>query len=257
MVKPRISVVTPCLNQVRFVERTICSVLDQGYAELEYIVVDRGSTDGSIELIGLYENEFRYWFSGGHQNHADAINRGVSRASGDIVCVLGGDKLMLPGALDTVATLMGGENGHPWLAGRCLRISEQDKITGCDDAMMPASLASFFLQESGRLPSTATFYARECFDRWGPFAADLPMACVFEFNCRLMAGGHRPRVIGTALAARRTRSGTTAKHQGQARQIEQWQAAIRYARLLPVAQRVKLWSNLQRAAREAGLPLVA
>ena len=82
---PRISVVTPCLNQGAFLEETIRSVLDQNYPNLEYVVVDGGSTDGSIEIIKKYADRLSWWTSEPDGGHFDAINKGFARTSGEIM----------------------------------------------------------------------------------------------------------------------------------------------------------------------------
>ena len=88
---PRITVITPSLNQAEFLERAICSVLDQGYENLEYIVMDGGSCDNSAEIIRLYEEDLTFWQSAPDEGPADAINQAIRRATGDIIAVLNAD----------------------------------------------------------------------------------------------------------------------------------------------------------------------
>src|SRR5215471_5184742 len=85
---PRISVVTPSYNQGQFLERTIRSVLMQGYPNLEYIVVDGGSSDGSVETIRKYERHLAYWRSEPDRGQSHAINEGFKKSTGEIMCWL-------------------------------------------------------------------------------------------------------------------------------------------------------------------------
>jgi len=101
---PKISIVTPSYNQGQFIEETIRSVLLQGYPNLEYIIIDGGSTDNSVEIIKKYSPWLTYWVSEPDRGQSQAINKGLAHCTGEVFNWINSDDLLCPGALRAVAT---------------------------------------------------------------------------------------------------------------------------------------------------------
>ena len=120
---PTFSVITPSFNQAAFLEQTIRSVLLQNYPKLEFIIMDGGSTDGSVDIIRRYEPWLAYWVSESDKGQSHAINRGLARATGDVLCWLNSDDYFLPNVLTTVGKMLADDSGNFALTGHCLRIN--------------------------------------------------------------------------------------------------------------------------------------
>jgi glycosyltransferase involved in cell wall biosynthesis len=165
---PRISVVTPSYNQGQYLEETVKSVVAQDYPELEYIIIDGGSLDGTLDVIKKYEQHLAYWTSEADGGQSDAINKGLRRATGEIVTWLGSDDLFLPDALHSVARHFG-ECDAALIHGRTVLFGEgfKEQVKGAEDddlefrylAGMPfPQPSSFFLRsvllEQGYLDET-------------------------------------------------------------------------------------------------------
>jgi glycosyltransferase involved in cell wall biosynthesis len=149
---PTIAVVTPSYQQSKFIERTIRSVVGQRYPALEYVVQDGGSTDGTVEILRRFDAAITTWTSEKDGGQADAINRGFSQTSGEIMAWLNSDDMMLPGALAYVARYFAEHPEVDVVYGDRVLVDENDGKIGAwilpshDDAVL--ALEDFVPQET-------------------------------------------------------------------------------------------------------------
>jgi glycosyltransferase involved in cell wall biosynthesis len=124
---PRVSVITPSYNQDKFIEETIRSVLLQRYPNLEYIIIDGGSTDESLNIIKQYEPWLAYWASEPDRGQSHAINKGLRRASGDIIAYLNSDDLYLPGAVRQAVQFLSQDEESDIVYGDCRVVDKESQ----------------------------------------------------------------------------------------------------------------------------------
>ena len=182
---PKVSIVTPSFNQAPFLEQTLRSVLEQDYPNLEYIVIDGGSTDGSREIIQRYAERLAYWQSQPDQGQTDAINQGFARASGEIFAWLNSDDLLLPGAVSAAVKAL---QEHPEAAmvyGDALLINAEGKTIG----KFPAAQTDYRKLRRGyvHVPQQASFFRAELWRQVGPLDVSFYFAMDYDLWVRLAA----------------------------------------------------------------------
>lgn len=199
---PRLSIVTPSFQQAAFIERTIRSVLDQGYGDLEYMIVDGGSTDGSTDVIQRYADRLAWWVSEPDDGQVDALNKGLRRATGDVIAYINSDDYYLPGAFATAIDLLERTDAL-WVAGHARFVDADGAVTEVWEAAHPlARNRASWINGLWGVPQAATFWRRECFDRYGLFREDLDYVFDTEYGLRLAFDGHLPALIDRELAVR-------------------------------------------------------
>ena len=197
---PTISIITPSLNQSRYLERTIRSVIDQGYPELEYIVVDGGSTDGSVEILEQYDSAITAWSSEPDDGQAHAINKGLELACGEIVAYINSDDYYLPGSLKAAAEAM--RTGINWCAGVCRYEHADGSIETIFRPKAPTMPRRTMIRETWYVPQASSFWRRDVFATVGPLRIDLDYVFDLEFGLRCALEGITPSCIEQELAVR-------------------------------------------------------
>lgn len=182
---PRITVVTPSYNQAEFLERTIRSVLLQGYPRLEYIVIDGGSDDGSRDIVERYARHLAYWVSEPDRGYVHAINKGFQRATGEILCWLNSDDFYLPGTLRAVAEHLKASAGTAAIAGHVLKVYADgrppQKLVGRYAGM--GRLLKFWLGYQMHQPSI--FWRREVYEEVGLLDVEKDLIADFDYWVRI------------------------------------------------------------------------
>jgi len=162
---PKISIVTPSYNQAQFLEKTILSILNQNYPNLEYIIIDGVSTDGSVEIIKKYEKYLTFWVSEEDNGQADAINKGFKIATGDFIAWQNSDDVYLPGSFFKVAEKFKKHPNPDIVFGNVYLINENDEILK-DMRFVPFNL-DHLIYYDWNLSSQGIFWKRELFNRVG------------------------------------------------------------------------------------------
>lgn len=181
---PKISVITPSFNQGRFLEATILSVINQDYPNLEYILIDGGSTDNSLDIIKKYENKITYWISEKDSGQSHAVNKGLRVASGDILCWINSDDCLKPGTLNFVSQQFTSCAEPSWLVGSCEITDDAGKPTSCR-IVHDVSISNFIRWHINWFPQQSTFWTRGMLDLVGFLDESLHYVMDYEFWWRM------------------------------------------------------------------------
>lgn len=201
MTLPRLTVITPSLNQARYLERTLRSVLDQDHPDLEYIVMDGGSTDGSVEILRRYDDRLDYWVSQPDGGQSWAINRAIERSTGDVIAYINSDDYYLPGAFDTSLPRFE-DPAVRWVCGACEYRDEDGDLGKLWLPRRPTPPRTRWITAPWYVPQASSFWRRDVFEEFGLLRDDLSFVFDTEFCVRLALGGLFPLTIDLPLAVR-------------------------------------------------------
>jgi len=229
---PRVSIVTPSYNQGPFIEETIRSVLLQGYPDLEYVIVDGGSTDGSVEVIKRYERWLAYWVSEPDRGQAHALNKGLRRISGKVFTWLNSDDLLLPNVLSGIRRHY---LQHPDVL---LAAPIQDFVDGSNEEWLVAPVDVVFrpLVEfwTGKAvwPIPGMFYPTDVFEKVGLFDEALRYLFDYDFLCRVTRV-LQPSYLDEPVVRFRLQKSSKSLKEGHLFLLEMAQVSKRYWHLIP------------------------
>jgi len=194
---PLVSIVTPSFNQARFLEQTILSVLSQDYPNLEYIIVDGGSTDGSVDIIRKVADRLAWWVSEPDQGQTDALNKGFAHARGEIFAWLNSDDTYLPGAITQAVEAL---HAHPEAAMVYGDANLVDEV-GMFISRFPARQTSLknMLRGSVHIPQQSTFFRARLWRQVGPLDPSFHFAMDYDLWVRLAR--HAPLIYIPSLWA--------------------------------------------------------
>ena len=219
---PKISIVTPSFNQAEFLEATIQSILSQNYPNLEYIIIDGGSTDNSVSIIKKYEQHLHFWCSEPDEGHYYAVNKGFSKSTGEIMAWLNSDDMYCPWALKTVGSIFSEfpqvewlttlDHGHWDWYGLCSDFtkypgySREAFLDGCYLRRGNTLDRNKFIGSIGSIQQESTFWRRSLWNKVGGYvstkfdlASDFDLWSRFYMHTELYGtnsplGGFRRRI---------------------------------------------------------------
>jgi glycosyltransferase involved in cell wall biosynthesis len=163
--KPKISIVTACLNSIDYIEETIKSILNQNYPNLEYIIIDGGSTDGTIEVVERYKSQLKYFISEKDTGHANALNKGFKVSTGEIMGFLNADDIYMPWTFRTISEIFLNFKDVNWITGIQSYINDKSENVGA--GVVLKNIQDFLNNKPQWIQQESTFWKKSLWEKAG------------------------------------------------------------------------------------------
>ena len=250
---PLVSIITPSYNQGRYLEATIRSVLEQDYPVIEYIIIDGGSTDESLEIIQRYAGRLAYWESMPDRGQAHAVNKGLQRARGEILGWINSDDVLAPGAVSLAVQTLRSQPGIDVVYGRLARIDAAGRPV--PTPVLPKDRVEFgpdYVIGECIVNQPGAFWRREIMQQVGWLEERLTYSLDYEYWIRMALAGARFRRLEPVVAFFRLSEGSKTVGQTAAMAVEQFQTLAEVLGQLDLAQRLCLTEDqIHQQARRA------
>jgi glycosyltransferase involved in cell wall biosynthesis len=251
--QPVVSIVTPSYNQAEFLETAMLSVLNQDYPNIEYIVIDGGSSDGSPDIIQRYANRLAYWVSEPDHGQADALLKGFARATGEILAYLNSDDVYLPGAVTAAVSVLERDPDLALVHGDCIYIDSKGRRVGRRDGL-DGDFLGFFLQQRNPIQQPSAFWRKSAVEVAGPINRRLHLVMDYDLWCRIGLRGLDIKHIAEPLSKFRIHDESKSKRnrlqfaQEHRRLFEEYLEDPELGPLLkPFAHRIRAMAHLRLA----------
>ncbi|MBO5699425.1 MAG: glycosyltransferase [Bacteroidaceae bacterium] len=183
MKQPKISIVTICFNSENTIEETIKSVLSQNYPLLDYVIIDGGSTDATMQIVNKYRNQLGYVCSEPDKGISDAFNKGVKHAQGDVIGIINSDDILLPGALNAIADAYDGSTDA--YRANVMVVNKETGFRGREIPSMTFPLAPLVTHVAHQ----GTFISQNAYKKWGVYDLNFRYMMDYDLMTRLYQGG--------------------------------------------------------------------
>ncbi len=198
---PKVSITTPSYQQGAYIEDTICSVINQDYPNLEYVIFDGSSTDGSVDIIRAYENRLAFWKSEPDSGQANAINKGLSASSGEILGWLNADDVLLPGTIKRVVEYLTNHSDVDFVYGWVVHVNELGEPIRKKSNKSPRVFSLQTMIAGRDVSQPGSFWRRSAMDRGGILDESFHYILDYEYWTRLALTGTKfPRLEGAPVA---------------------------------------------------------